>query len=263
MAGTQDSCGFWVLSHMRQNGTSLNPFFYCVSYEILCETRIKPSFFWQLSHFPISGPGAQCLGSQLAGVAPLAIRALGSELPLVLIERIAHVRGGSGLPSPPPAGAPPQRGRRSLAPPLGPLVPVGRCPAADRGGSRDAGAVRRLRGHAAGFATQLPGSHLLGAPPAGKGAGNQRLQAVSLAFFPALRAYKVKGKVETFLKKSFIKKLYARFARHSAARTSHCIYTMRNSRLVELHHLAVAHADFRRRCRPAPRESRSSASWPR
>ena len=27
------------------------------------------------------------------------------------------------------------------------------------------------------------------------------------SFFPALRAYKVKGKVETFLKKSFIKKL--------------------------------------------------------
>ena len=36
---------------------------------------------------------------------------------------------------------------------------------------------------------------------------------VSLAFFPALRAYKVKGKVEAFLKKSFTKKLYARFAR--------------------------------------------------
>ena len=33
---------------------------------------------------------------------------------------------------------------------------------------------------------------------------------VSLAFSHALRAYKVKGKVETFLKKSFIKKLYAR-----------------------------------------------------
>ena len=35
--------------------------------------------------------------------------------------------------------------------------------------------------------------------------------AVSLAFLHALRAYK--GKVEAFLKKSFTKKLYSRFAR--------------------------------------------------
>ena len=47
---------------------------------------------------------AQCLGSQFAGVAPLAIRALGSELPLVLIERIAHVRGGGGLALSAPCG---------------------------------------------------------------------------------------------------------------------------------------------------------------
>ena len=64
------------------------------------------------------------------------------------------------------------------------------------------------------------------ATPAGKGVAFGHCFP---SFFPALRAYKVKGKVETFLKKSFIKKLYARFARHSAARTSHCIYTMRNS----------------------------------
>ena len=55
----------------------------------------------------------------------------------------------------------PQRGRRDLAfcklsaahilgsPFGGRYVPVGRCPAADRGGSRDAVAVRRLRGQAA------------------------------------------------------------------------------------------------------------------
>ena len=30
---------------MRQNGATSAPLFYCVSYEILCETRIKPSFF--------------------------------------------------------------------------------------------------------------------------------------------------------------------------------------------------------------------------
>ena len=55
------------------------------------------------------------------------------------------------------------------------------------------------------------------ATPAGKGVAFGHCFP---SFFPALRAYKVKGKVETFLKKSFIKKLYARFARHSAARTS-------------------------------------------
>ena len=44
------------------------------------------------------------------------------------------------------------------------------------------------------------------ATPAGKGVAFGHCFP---SFFPALRAYKVKGKVETFLKKSFIKKLYA------------------------------------------------------
>ena len=54
----------------------------------------------------------------------------------------------------------------------GRYVPVGRCPAADRGGSRDAGAVRRLRGRGATV--------------------REKRFAVSLAFPPALRAAKVK-----------------------------------------------------------------------
>ena len=76
-------------------------------------------------------------------------------------------------------------------------------------------------------------------PPKEGGEGNcaavreRRRQPEVARLFPwflfGLAPTKVKGKVETFLKKSFIKKLYARFARHSAARTSHCIYTMRNS----------------------------------
>ena len=37
-------------------------------------------------------------------VPGLSIRALGSSLPLVLIKRIAHVRGGGGLPSQSPSG---------------------------------------------------------------------------------------------------------------------------------------------------------------
>ncbi len=118
---------------MRQNRATSAPFFYCVSYEILCETRIKPGFFGNCLISLSSALGAQCLGSQFAGVAPQAIRALGSwslvgtvqdrpsrqarrSLPLVLIKRIAHVRGGGGLPSPPSFGGHlPQRGRRDLA----------------------------------------------------------------------------------------------------------------------------------------------------
>ncbi len=75
---------------------------------------------------------------------------------------VAHREGGFTEPSPPPTGGHlPQRGRRDLAlrkqlvahilgsPSGGRYVPVGRCPAADRGGSRDAVAARRLRGQAA------------------------------------------------------------------------------------------------------------------
>ena len=59
-------------------------------------------------------------------VPGVSIRACGSSLPLVLIKRIAHVRGGGGLPSPPSLGGHlPQRGRRGLAPPSGELAPLG------------------------------------------------------------------------------------------------------------------------------------------
>ena len=47
------------------------------------------------------------------------------------------------------APAPPKGGGETWLPLWGRYVPVGRCPAADRGGSRDAGAVRRLRGQGA------------------------------------------------------------------------------------------------------------------
>ena len=70
---------------MRQNGTTISLLLDCVSYEILRETRIKPSFFGNCLIFlsPAGGP-----------VPGLSIRANGSSLPLVLIKRIAHVRGG-------------------------------------------------------------------------------------------------------------------------------------------------------------------------
>ncbi len=43
---------------MRQNRAASAPFFYCVSYEILRETRIKPSFFGNCLIFPSSALGA-------------------------------------------------------------------------------------------------------------------------------------------------------------------------------------------------------------
>ena len=96
----------------------------------------------------------------------------------------------------------------------GRYVPVGRCPAADRGGSRDAGTALAVTERA----SRWPHRPALGKPLSRCATGRERRgeAPVSLAFSPALRAYKVKGKVETFLKKSFIKKLYARFARPPA-----------------------------------------------
>ena len=89
----------------------------CVSYEILCETRIKPSFFGNclIFLFPALGPSAWALNSRQWQLAPL-----------VLIELLVHVRGRGGLPSPPSFGGHlPQRGRRDLAPPSGELAPLG------------------------------------------------------------------------------------------------------------------------------------------
>ena len=59
----------------------------------------------------------------------------------------------------------------------------------------------------AGESAPAGGGEGSGKPPSWCAAVREKRFAVSLAFFYALRAYKVKGKVETFLKKSFIKKL--------------------------------------------------------
>ena len=98
---------------------------------------------------------------------------------------VGPLRHASGM-TPPPKGEArlgflqTPGGLLTRLPLWGRYVPVGRCPAADRGGSRDAGAVRRLRGQGAA------GRERRGKAP------------VSLAFFYALRAYKVKGKVAPF-----------------------------------------------------------------
>ena len=67
---------------------------------------------------------------------------------------VGPLRHASGM-TPPPKGEArlgflqTPGGLLTRLPPWGRYVPVGRCPAADRGGSRDAGAVRRLRGQPA------------------------------------------------------------------------------------------------------------------
>ena len=76
-----------------------------------------------------------------------------------------------------------------------------------RGGSRDAGAARRLRGQAAGSQPSPWEAAFSVRYRPGKAQATKGCQAVSLAFFPALRAYKVKGKVAPFLKKRRPKKL--------------------------------------------------------
>ena len=72
-------------------------------------------------------------------------------------------------------------------------------------------------------------AHILGSPLGGAGTASavterarhsavrEKRFAVSLAFFHALRAHKVKGKVAPFLKKRRPKKLYARYRSAPAA----------------------------------------------
>ena len=97
---------------------------------------------------------------------PLSIRAHGSSLRSCSSRGQRTCAPEAGCPLRPLRGHLPQRGRRDLAfckllvvyqlgsPFGGRYVPVGRCPAADRGGSRDAVAVRRLRGQPASASTQ-------------------------------------------------------------------------------------------------------------
>ena len=121
---------------------------------------------------------AHILGSPFGGAG--AVRRLRGPPPALLYSPWE----GPLAPRPlrPLRGHLPQRGRRDLAlrkllaahilgsPSGGRYVPVGRCPAADRGGSRDAGTALAVTERARRWlAAQLPESHLLGAPPAGKG----------------------------------------------------------------------------------------------
>ena len=57
---------------MRQNRATSAPFFYCVSYEILRETRIKPSFFGNCLIFlsPALGPSAWAVSSRRGVLVP-------------------------------------------------------------------------------------------------------------------------------------------------------------------------------------------------
>ena len=92
---------------MRQNRATSAPFFYCVSYEILCETRIKPSFFGNCL-ISLSSAGGNC------------------------------VRAAGKLPSQSPSGdSSPEGGAKSRLPLWGALVPSGHRSAFDRASRRE------------------------------------------------------------------------------------------------------------------------------
>ena len=138
---------------MRQNRATSAPFFYCVSYEILCETRIKPSFFGNCLIFLFPA-----LGQLRAGRWRAALSVTADAVPA------------------PPRGEPSRQLTRGLQkaksrlPPWGALVPSGHRSALDRAGRRECHAKGMTERAKSGFVTQLSGSHLPGALPSGKGA---------------------------------------------------------------------------------------------
>ena len=96
----------------------------------------------------------QCPGSQFAVRGRTGqIAPGGGKLRLRLSEPLAHVRGGGCWKSPLRHAfgmTPPPKGEARLGSPFGGrYVPVGRCPAADRGGSRDAGTAPAVTERAA------------------------------------------------------------------------------------------------------------------
>ncbi len=99
--------------------------------------------------------GEARLGSPSGGAG--AVRRLRGQLASASTQPMRRGRWHLAL-SAPHRGAPPPKGEARLGSPSGGrYVPVGRCPAADRGGSRDAGAVRRLRGQAASLTIRSRG----------------------------------------------------------------------------------------------------------
>ena len=147
------------------------------------------------------------------GTVPgLSIRANGSSLPLVLIKRIAHVRGGGELPSPSCLwhDTSPKGGGETWLSLRGRYVPVGRCPAADRGGSRDAGAARRLRGQAASLTGRSRGYR-----PCGRVRSKLQLQFTGRWFLFGYRPLRSRARSRLFEKRR-PKNFYARFARPPA-----------------------------------------------
>ena len=145
-----------------------------------CGARMFPGFLLQFAHVPIFGRGATFGWPSPSPTGALSPAGSGDAAQWAAPITDRRGSGDQALNGAHWAPAPPKGGGETWLPLWGRYVPVGRCPAADRGGSRDAGAVRRLRGQGAA------GRERRGKAP------------VSLAFFYALRAYKVKGKVAPF-----------------------------------------------------------------
>ena len=124
----------------------------------------------------------------------------------------SHLRpwGNLGLAlSAPYGGTSPKGGAKSRLPPWGALVPSGHQRLTEPAGESGLALARTERAscqpHRPLPWLSLSGRRFLGVHPSGKGG--------AMPFLFRLPPIKVKGKVEAFLKKSFTKKLYARFAR--------------------------------------------------
>ena len=150
---------------MRQNGATISLLLDCVSYEILCETRIKPSFFGNCLIFLSSA-----LGQLRASQWPLALSVTADAVPA------------------PPKGEP------SLASPLGGRwCPVGTVQRLTEPAGESGLALARTERASCRPHHPLPWlSPLRARPPR------------SLVSF-WLRAHKVKGKVEAFLKRKRVR----------------------------------------------------------
>ena len=99
---------------------------------------------------------------------------------------------------------------KSRLPLWGALVPSGHRSALDRAGRRECHAFGMTERASAGSPPSFREAAFSVRRRSGKAGQSPCFPSFSLA-----DAHKVKGKVETFLKKSFIKKLYSRFARPS------------------------------------------------
>ena len=145
---------------MRQNGATISLLLDCVSYEILCETRIKPSFFGNCLIFLSSA-----LGQLRASRCPLALSVTADAVPA------------------PPRGEPSMCATKSLRKAKSRLPLWGRCPRRGRRGPTHplrARAFFSCTGAAFSRQSRLPARSVLNGPHWGPGPPRRDLRAQAL-----------------------------------------------------------------------------------